>query len=86
MIQPKWKNVTKEELEKFVRKYPRKLEKHEVMICSPPLLTYNDFEIGEYPDSVVAKEWQGTDREGDLWYMPESERYLIMENYEEVFE
>lgn len=86
MIEPKWKRVNKIELDRFIKDYPRELEKHEVMTCSPPLLTYNDFKLGNYPNSVIAKEWEATDIEGDLWYIPENDRYWIMENYKEAFE
>lgn len=86
MAQPKWKRVTKEKFEEFIRNYPRDLVEYEIMMCSPPICAYNDFELADYPNSEVAREFYGTDKVGDLWYMPESERYSVMENYEDVFE
>ena len=50
-----WKKVTKEEFEQYLKNYPRELETDVNGICEPPLVTYNDFTLGKYPQSIVAK-------------------------------
>lgn len=47
--------TTKEKFYAFVKSYPRKLERDVTAICEPPLLTYNDFTLGRWPKSMVAK-------------------------------
>lgn len=48
------KKVTKEEFDKFIENYPRKLEYSVLTICSPEKGQYNDFTLGVWPKSVVA--------------------------------
>lgn len=48
------KIVTKEEFETFVKQYSGKLVRHITRFCDPDLVSYNDFEKGNWPDSVVA--------------------------------
>ena len=60
--------VTREKFDKFIEDYPRELETNVVTIGEPPLITYNDFTLGSYPNSVVAKimaEWMGPNGEID---------------------
>ena len=45
---------TKDELDHFVKAYPRKLERDVFGAYEPPLVTFNDFTLGGWPDSVVA--------------------------------
>ncbi len=47
-------DCTREELIAFVRSYPRELERDVNAICEPPLVTFNDFTLGDWPESVVA--------------------------------
>ena len=71
-VEPVFKNVTKQEYEKFIHMYPRKLEMNAYGVCEPPLITANDFELAQmWPFSIVAKAW--------------NDQYLIVENYEEMF-
>lgn len=67
------KQVTKDELDAFVAAYPRPLVKDVTGICEPPMLSYNDFTLGDWPASVVAKVqlWNGD--------FGESNRYFIRE-------
>ena len=81
-----YENVTEKEFHEFTENYPRKLTAHEVDFCSPPLVTYIDFEMGDALDGIVAKEYLGTSKKDDLWYMPENKRYYILRNYEEVLQ
>ena len=81
-----YENVSKKQFQEFIDNYPRKLTVHTVNFCSPPLVTYIDFEIGEALDGIVAKEYLGTDEKDDLWYMPRNQRYCILKNYNEVFQ
>ena len=47
--------VSKEEFDKFIHDYPRKLEKDVAGMYEPPLLTFNDFMVAPmWPRSVVA--------------------------------
>lgn len=51
----KFKQVTREEFKYFVESYPSKLVYDVCGISEPPTGTYNDFSIGKYPQSVVAR-------------------------------
>jgi hypothetical protein len=48
------KPVTRGEFEQFVVSYPRQLERDVARFCEPPVVTYNDFSLGNWPASVVA--------------------------------
>jgi hypothetical protein len=49
------KKVTKEEFEKFIEKYPGKLETDVARMFEPPLKTWNDFaKADKWPESAVA--------------------------------
>ena len=72
-----YESVTEREFREFIKNYPRKLTEHTVDFCSPPLTTYIDFEMGDMFTGIVAKEYWGTDKKDDLYYMPENERYYI---------
>lgn len=50
----KMKSVTKEEFLEFIKNYPRKLSFNTDGRGEPPFSTYNDFTLGNYPDSIVA--------------------------------
>jgi hypothetical protein len=48
--------VTEEEFKTFLNEYPKsKLEWNCTGICEPPIGTYNDFSLGDWPESIVAK-------------------------------
>lgn len=68
------KKVSKAEYLQFIEKYPRKLERDVYGVFEPPLVTYNDFTLGKWPISIVAKERLYSDEPGDYFYKPESER------------
>ena len=46
--------VTEKEFEDFLIEYPNRLVKNVAGMFDPPLFTYNDFTLGNWPDSVVA--------------------------------
>jgi hypothetical protein len=48
------RKVNKEEFDKFVAEYPRPLERNVAAMYEPPLCSYNDSTLGEWPESVVA--------------------------------
>lgn len=50
----KFTQVTKEELLNFVKNYGSKLDVDTCQIFTPPLVTFNDFTKGKWPESVVA--------------------------------
>lgn len=47
--------VTREEFYEFVQSYPVVLQWDVTGVCEPPLGSYNDFNLGEWPESIVAK-------------------------------
>lgn len=49
------KAVTIVEFLKFLDTYPRKLERDVLAICEPPRVQFNDFTLGNWPQSVVAQ-------------------------------
>ena len=48
------KKVTKEEFNKFIDAYPGELEIDVSGISEPTTKSYNDFKLGNWPESVVA--------------------------------
>lgn len=81
-IKPNTKCVSKEEFEQFIASYPHALVKDVCGISDPPLISYNDFELGVWPESIVASTVLYEDTPGDYYYEPEEKRkYYIMENY-----
>lgn len=61
-----WKQVSKEKFELFINSYPCKLSKDICHIVEPPIATFNDFTLGRWPDSIVAKicmDWLGPNGE-----------------------
>ena len=85
--EPDDKSVTRKEFEKFLKEYPRKLERDVFGAFEPPLVTYNDFELANrWPFSTVASTFLYTDDQNDPWYEPEDKRaYRIVTNHEELF-
>jgi hypothetical protein len=45
---------TESEFDAFLAAYPNPLERDVTAICEPPLVTFNDWTRGKWPDSVVA--------------------------------
>ena len=86
-VEPKEKLVTKQEFINFLNNYPRKLIRDVTGICDPPAISYNDFELADrWPYGVVASTYLYDDDPNGYFYSPEEDRtYIIMENYEEVF-
>lgn len=84
---PQNKEVTKQEFIDFCNSYPRALARDVCGISDPPAVSYNDFEIGWWPLSVVASAHLYTDNPEDYYYAPEEERfYSIVTNYKELYE
>jgi hypothetical protein len=48
------RQVTKEEFDSHIRAWPRTLEFNIYGAHEPPLATFNDFTLGNWPESVVA--------------------------------
>lgn len=87
MVRPIMENVDKKTFEKYIKQYPRKLERDVCGICEPPIVSYNDFSLGKWPDSIVAKTYLYDDNPDGYYYEPESKReYAIMVNYKEVLQ
>lgn len=84
---PQDKEVTKQEFIDFCNSYPRALVRDVCGISEPPAVSYNDFEIGWWPLSVIASTYEYDDNPEDLFYTPEEERfYSIVTNYEKLYE
>lgn len=69
-----FKEVTKEEFQDFVRNYPNKLEWNVSGACDPPLGSYNDFTLGNWSESVVAKVFL---MDGSDYYGGRTNEYYI---------
>lgn len=67
-------SVSKEEYQTFVENYPRQLAIDVCAIAEPPVITHNDFTLGDWPKSVVAKTWAYSDDPNDRYYEPEEGR------------
>lgn len=86
-IEPQIKEVTKQEFIDFCNSYPRSLAYNVCGISEPPAVSYNDFEIGWWPLSVIASTHKYNDNPEDYFYVPEEERfYSIVINYKELYE
>ena len=53
---------TEAEMRAHVAAWPRPLERDVFAAFDPPLVTYNDFAFGVWPDSVVASYHAGDER------------------------
>lgn len=83
---PQTKEVTKQEFVDFCNSYPRHLTCDVCGICDPPAVSYNDFEIGWWPLSIVASTHKYDDNPKDYFYVPQEERfYSIVINHEEMY-
>ena len=72
------KQVSREEYQAFIENYPRKLVKDVCSISEPPLITFNDFTLGNWPESIVARTWAYSDILEDRYYEPiETRKYYI---------
>lgn len=52
-------STTKEEFEEFINKYSKPLDKDVANYFDPPLVTYNDFSLGKWPNCIVAAHSYG---------------------------
>ena len=85
--EPQTKEVTKQEFIDFCNSYPRALIRDVCGISDPPAVSYNDFEIGWWPLSVIASTHLYADDPEDYFYTPEEKRfYSIVINYKELYE
>ena len=85
--EPQTKEVTKQEFIDFCNSYPRALVRDVCGISDPPAVSYNDFEIGWWPLSIIASTHAYADNPEDYFYVPEEERfYSIVINYKELHE
>lgn len=55
-------------------------------MCDQHVVTYNDFDLGNWPDSIVAKTWLYDDNPKGYYYCPEEDReYEIVVNHEKLY-
>nr|DAK83881.1 MAG TPA: hypothetical protein [Caudoviricetes sp.] len=79
------KDVTEEEFRSFIDAYPRKLVRDVCGISDPPAVSYNDFELGVWPFSIVASTFLYDKNPGEYFYEPpEKRQYSIVTNHEEL--
>lgn len=71
-----FKQVSKEVFESFLNSYPRPLSKDIARMCEPALFTANDFTLGVWPESIVAKAHL---TEGEPYYDCAPTTYYILE-------
>lgn len=81
MTKPIKKKVSREEFEAFIANYPRPLARSHHYICTPTMVDYNDFTLGAWPYSSVAKTWIN-DQYPELHF---EEEYYITVNHEELY-
>lgn len=55
MDDKRWQSVGEAEYKAFVESYPRPLDSDVCRIYEPPLASLNDFTLGKWPESMVAK-------------------------------
>ena len=79
----KFKRVTEKEFYNFLKNYKRPLDRDCYAACEPPSITYNDFTLGKWPDSVVAKTSLYDDDKDGYYYTPEKERYYAIAELDE---
>jgi len=76
----KLRECTKEEFDSFVKMYPKELSRRKHGMFEPPLITYDDWQYGKWPDSTVARivcnEEMGTD---PITNKTEPDSYAIMD-------
>lgn len=48
------KECTKEEFDQYLNEYQGTLRGTVCHICMPPVINYNDFKLGNWPESMVA--------------------------------
>ena len=60
-------DATPEELKAFIDAYPRPLTPYISGIFDPPLYSFNDFTLGDYPESVVAMYRTCGGDPDDIW-------------------
>lgn len=55
MVDPVWREVSKEEFDAWLKAYPRPLRFNVTRTCEPELLNWNDFSLAPmWPESMVA--------------------------------
>lgn len=57
-----FKQVSEKEFLEFIKNYPNELVMDVTGICEPPMISYNDFKLGDWPESMVARTWETADR------------------------
>lgn len=70
--------VTEEEFKNFIDNYGSKLEVDTCHIFTPPLVTFNDFTKGVWPESVVAHIIWNKNMKGDPSYDGEPDEHFIL--------
>jgi len=55
-MQKPFKQIGKHDFSDFLDNYDGSLARDICRICDPPVITYNDFKLGKFPKSIVARE------------------------------
>lgn len=79
--------VSEDEYYDFLESYPREIERNVSSVCDPPVISYNDFKLGNFPDSIIASRCAYTEDKDDYFYVaPEDRWWKILKNYKEFFD
>ena len=77
-IRKERRKVNFDEFIDYINNYHYTLERNVTGICEPPLITYNDFSLGSWPDSVVASYLAYSDDPNDYYYTaPENREFYV---------
>lgn len=58
-VPPRRMKCTEKEFDEFIARYPRELVSAAHGAYEPPLVTFNDFTLGDWPASIVANYSMG---------------------------
>lgn len=67
----KFSAVNRTDFDAFLKAYPRPLVRDVAGMCEPPLVTFNDFSLGKWPECIVASHCLN-DRPDDPWKILEA--------------
>lgn len=69
-------SCTEAQMYAWVKAYPRKLTVDVYAVAEPPYVTFNDFTLGDWPDSVVASFHAG-DLPGESKYYGPASKHCV---------
>lgn len=79
------RKVSFNEFIEYINNYPYHLTRNITGICEPPLITYNDFSLGNWPDSIVASYYDYSDNPNHYYYTAPEDREFYVYDIEEGY-